>query len=230
MRTKHYHKKTHMAKRMFAFAFVLLLLYAGWAVCWPRVMRYVTAHKARNISTKVFDGKFADMNPVQLEAAKRYGITPIDDRSFDFDGCPQLTEIKSCDAFCLYKLTHSVPYLTPAAAELLKEIGEDFQAKMVEAGMSKCRVVVTSVLRTKEDVRRLAAVNGNASKNSAHCYGTTFDISYYRFQTCGWVSWNVYEDRFVEILADVLTAKRKEGRCYVRFEKKQHCFHITSRG
>ncbi len=95
--------------------------------------------------------------------------------------------------------------------------------------MSKCRIVVTSVLRTKEDVRRLKKVNGNASDNSAHCYGTTFDISYYRFQTCGGVSWDVYDDKLVDILADVLIEKRKEGLCYVRFEKKQHCFHITSR-
>ena len=218
-----------MTKRMFALGLVLLLLYGGWAICWPRVMGYVTAHKARNIPAKVYDSKFADMNPLQLGAAKRYGITPIDDRTFDFDGCPQLAEIKSCEAFCIDKLTHSVPYLTPAAAELLEEIGENFQARTEEAGMEKCRMVVTSVLRTKDDVRRLATVNVNASENSAHYYGTTFDISYYRFQTCGWVSWNVYDDRLVEILADVLAEKREAGLCYIRFEKQQHCFHITSR-
>ena len=172
-----------MTKRMFACAFVLLLLFGGWAVCWPRVMRFVTAHKTRNIPTKMYDGKFADMNPVQLGAAQRYGISPIDDRNFDFDGCPQLTEIKSCNAYSLDKLTHSVPYLTPAAAELLKEIGEDFQTRLEEAGLAKRRIVVTSVLRTKEDVQRLATVNVNASENSAHCY--------------------------------------------VRFERQQHCFHIT---
>ena len=229
MGKKNYNKKKSMTKRIFVYALVLTLLFGGWALFWPRVMRFVTAHRPRNIQTEVYNSKFADMNPAQLGAAKRYGINLIDDRSFDFEGYPRLTEIKRCQAYSIDKLTHSVPYLTPTAAELLKEIGEDFQAHALEEGMSKCRIVVTSVLRTKEDVRRLAAVNGNASKNSAHCYGTTFDISYYRFQTCGWVSWNVYDDRFVEILADVLTAKRKEGRCYVRFEKQQHCFHITSR-
>ena len=222
-------KKKSMTKRLFVYATVLTLLFGGWAFCWPRVMRYVTAHKHRKIQTELYGGKFADMNPIQLEAAKRYGITPVDDRSSDFDGCPRLTEIKSCQAYSIDRLTHSVPYLTPAAAELLKEIGEEFQARTLEKGMSKCRIVVTSVLRTKEDVRQLKKVNGNASENSAHCYGTTFDISYYRFQTCGWVSWDVYDDKLVEILADVLAVKRKDGRCYVRYEKQQHCFHITSR-
>ena len=222
-------KKKSMTKRLFVYATVLTLLFGGWAFCWPRVMRYVTAHKHRKIQTELYGGKFADMNPIQLEAAKRYGITPVDDRSSDFDGCPRLTEIKSCQAYSIDRLTHSVPYLTPAAAELLKEIGEEFQARMLEKGMSKCRIVVTSVLRTKEDVSLLKKVNGNASENSAHCYATTFDISYYRFQTCGWVSWDVYDDSFVKILADVLTKKRKERLCYVRFETKQHCFHVTSR-
>ena len=230
MRKKHHKKKRRSpVTRLLGCAVVLLLLYCGWAVCWPRVMRYVTSHESRNIPTEMYNGKFADMNPVQMEAAKRYGVTPIDDRSFDFDGCQQLTEIESCEAYSLEKLTHSVPYLTPDAAELLKEIGEEFQKRTVEAGLGKRRVVVTSVLRTKDDVLRLSAVNVNASENSAHCYGTTFDLSYYRFQTCGWVSWDIYNDRYVEILADVLTEKRKEGRCYVRFEKQQHCFHITSR-
>lgn len=229
MGKKNHKKKKSMTKRIFAYAFILTLLFLGWHICWPRIMRYVTSHKARNIPSKMYDSKFADMNPVQLGAAKRYGINPIDNRNFDFEGCPHLTEITGCEAYSIDDLTHSVPYLTPAAAELLKEIGEEFQARTLEKGMSKCRIVVTSVLRTKEDVHQLKKVNGNASDNSAHCYGTTFDISYYRFQTCGWVPWTVYDDRLVEILADVLTEKRKEGLCYVRFEKKQHCFHITSK-
>ena len=147
MGKKNYNKKKSMTKRIFVYAVVLTLLFGGWAICWPRVMKYVTAHRPRNIQTEVYNSKFADMNPAQLGAAKRYGITPIDDRTFDFEGCPRLTEIKSFQAYTIDKLTHSVPYLTPAAAQLLKEIGEDFQAHALEEGMSKCRIVVTSVLR-----------------------------------------------------------------------------------
>ena len=208
---------------------VTLVLLGVWAICWPKMMRYKTAHKSRNVPTEMYNRRFADMNPVQLKAAQQYGITPVEDRSYDFDGCPKLIRIDNCKAYSIDNLTHSVPYLTPTAAELLREIGEDFQARTKEAGLTRCRVVVTSVLRTKEDVHRLAKVNGNATGNSAHCHATTFDLSYYRFQTLGWVSWSIYDDRLVEILADVLTEKRKEGRCYVRFETRQHCFHITSR-
>lgn len=222
-------RKTSSKGRMIVGVLILLVLYVGWAMCWPRAMNYVTAHKHRNVPTEVYNSKYADMNPVQLEAAQRYGIKPVDDRSFDFASCKQLTRIEDCRAYSIDNLTHSVPYLTPAAAELLKEIGEEFQTRLKEEELKSCRVVVTSVLRTREDIHRLANVNVNASENSAHCYGTTFDLSYYRFQTCGWISWNVYDDQLVEILADVLFKKRKEGLCYVRFETKQHCFHITSR-
>ena len=41
---------------------------------------------------------------------------------------------------------------------------------------------MTSVLRTQDDVKRLRRRNGNASANSAHFYGTTFDVSWKRFQ------------------------------------------------
>lgn len=231
MRGRRYRKKSiiAMTSRMIVGIIILLVLYGCWAICWPKVMGYMTAHKNRNVPTEMYNNRFADMNPVQLEAAKRYGITPIDDRKFDFANCRQLTRIEDCEAYSIDNLTHSVPYLIPAAAALLKEIGEEFQASLKKEELTNCRIVVTSVLRTREDIHRLANVNVNASENSAHCYGTTFDLSYFRFQTCGWISWNVYDDQFVEILADVLTEKRKEGLCYVRFETKQHCFHITSR-
>lgn len=218
-----------MTSRIIVGIIILLVLYGCWAMCWPKVMDYVTAHKKREVPMEMYNNRFADMNPVQLEAAQRYGITPVDDRSFDFASCKQLTRIEDCGAYSIDNLTHSVPYLTHAAAELLKEVGEVFKARAKEEGLTNCRVVVTSVLRTNDDIHRLATVNVNASENSAHCYGTTFDLSYFRFQTCGWISWNVYDDQLVEILADVLFKKRKEGLCYVRFETKQHCFHITSR-
>lgn len=208
---------------------VLPVLYVSWAAFWPEVMNRVTAHKIKNVPTETYNRLFTDMNPVQLEAAQRYGISPVDDRSFDFDGCKQLTKIVDCKAYAIDNLTHSVPYLTPAAAGVLKGIGEEFHARVKAEGLTECRVLVTSVLRTLGDIQQLSEVNGNVSQNSAHVYGTTFDLSYVRFRTCNWKSWNIYDDRLVEILADVLEEKRREGLCFVRFETIQHCFHITSR-
>ena len=72
--------------RMIIGVLILLVLYLGWVMFWPKMMGFLTAHKTRNVPTELYNSRFADMNPVQLEAAQRYGITPVDDRSFEFDG------------------------------------------------------------------------------------------------------------------------------------------------
>ena len=78
-----------------------------------------------------FPFQFNDNNPHQLASAKKYGIEPLDDRS-------QLTKkvlrklrlVEDCEYYEVDQLTHSVPYLTPHAAKLLKDIGKGFQKKL----------------------------------------------------------------------------------------------------
>ena len=65
----------------------------------------------------------------------------------------------------------------------------------------------------------------NASTNSAHVYGTTFDIAYARYED----GKKEEVDKLKSVLAEVLQDLRKEKRCYVRYEIKQGCFHITVR-
>ena len=176
--------------------------------------------------TKKYNKQFDDMNPVQLKAAEKFGITPVDDRSYDFEANEKLVKIEDCDEYHIDDLTHSVPYLTHNAANLLKSIGAEFRKNVEEANLKNCRIIVTSVLRTKEDVRKLQKVNVNASPKSTHCHGTTFDIAYMRFHPIGNMTTST---KYLETLAQVLQKKRENGECYVRFETNQHCFHITVR-
>ena len=37
-------------------------------------------------------------------------------------------------------------------------------------------------------------------------------------------------DKLKTVLAEVLRDLREAGRCYVRYEVKQGCFHVTARG
>ncbi len=196
---------------------------------YPRAQQYLVGHREKKVPTAEYNETFADMNPVQLEAAKRIGVRSIKDRTFDFDACGGLQKVASCKAYHVDELTHSVPYLVPSAATLLKDIGVAFQNRLNEEELTAHKIVVTSLLRTEADVASLQKTNSNASANSAHCYGTTFDITYYRFRTCGMLEHDAYEDNLVESLADVLSDMRKQGRCYVRFEVNQHCFHVTCR-
>ena len=100
-------------------------------------------------------------------------------------------------------------------------------------GLNPNKLVVTSVLRTKDDVKKLRRTNGNASENSCHFYGTTFDISWKRFTKVedpdGRPMQDVGADTLKLVLSEVLRDMRQSDRCYVKYELKQGCFHITVR-
>lgn len=171
---------------------------------------------------------FNDLNAKHMEAAGQYGIpTPPECR--DEINVRGLVQIETCREYAVEPLTHSVPYLTRGAAAELKNIGELFQAKLKNAELPQYRPIVTSVLRTQEDVKKLRKVNGNASANSSHCFGTTFDLACVRFEKVGRKKGTVPEMELKTALAEVLKAEKEAGNIYVKYEVKQNCFHITCR-
>ena len=88
--------------------------------------------------------------------------------------------------------------------------------------------IVTSATRTEQDVNKLRrSGNVNASKNSCHFYGTTFDMAYMRFYKHTGVTATIESAMMKQMLAEVLKNLRDQGRCYVKYEYKQACFHIT---
>lgn len=129
-----------------------------------------------------FGRTFGDLNQKQLNVAQAIGITPIASREDAEEMTDQLTFIESNDRYAVDSLTHSIPYLIPGAAALLDTIGQNFLDSLASKGLNPNRIIVTSVLRTEKDVKRLRRRNSNASSNSTHAYGTTFDISWKRFQ------------------------------------------------
>jgi uncharacterized protein YcbK (DUF882 family) len=173
---------------------------------------------------------FNDINEVHLQAAKKWGVPKIQSRDDAEKHSRQLTEIKSGKLYRIDKLTHSIPFLVPRAKALLDDIGQAFQDSLRAQGVGSYQIIVTSVLRSQEDVKHLKRTNGNASANSAHCYGTTIDISHKRFErTDDRYPYDIPDEHLRHILAEVIRDKRKEGRCYVKYEVKQACFHITVR-
>jgi len=130
-------------------------------------------------------------------------------------------------------MSRSIPYLVPRASLLLHDIGRRFLDSLAIKGVPLHTIIVTSVLRTEEDVAKLRRINGNASEQSCHRFGTTFDISYNRFHTVsppdGPERRAVRNDSLKFILSEVLRDIRAEERCYVKYEVKQGCFHMTVR-
>lgn len=168
---------------------------------------------------------FNDMNPRHLQAAKEWGIAPITSKEDMEKKLGEMEEIESCRFYEVDELTHSLPYLVPRAAELLEDIGRNFRDSLDSKDLPSRKIIVTSVLRTAGTVKELRKSNINASANSAHVYGTTFDIAYARYAGAK----EGERDKLKTVLAEVLRDLRQEKRCYVRYEYKQGCFHVTVR-
>ena len=191
-------------------------------------------NEPRNIRGVIsYRRSFPDINDVHLQAAQALGVAPLASRTEAEALKGKLRHIESGDLYAVDSLTHSIPYLTPGAAALLDSIGRNFLDSLTCKGLNPNQVIVTSVLRTKEDVNRLRRRNTNASLNSAHFYGTTFDVSWKRFQKVedpdGRPLQDVSADTLKLVLSEVLRDLRKAERCYVKYELKQGCFHITAR-
>ena len=120
-----------------------------------------------------------------------------------------------------------MPYLVPKAQMLLNTIGINFVDSLQSKGMALHLPIVTSVLRTNDDIRSLQHGNGNSVTNSCHCYGTTIDITYNRFMPLAGHTPTRYDDTLKKVLAEVLYDLRAQGRCYVKYERRQACFHLT---
>lgn len=171
---------------------------------------------------------FNDSNYVHLEAARAIGIDPITDARSAWRLKRPIVEVKSCAEYFVDSLTHSYPFLVPEAAGLLKEIGSAFNRELAARGGGSYRIKVTSVLRTPLTVGKLRRVNVNATAESAHQYGTTFDISHAKF-VCDSVTVARSQEDLKNLLAEIVDSLRREGRLYVKHERKQGCLHITAR-
>ena len=202
-----------------------------------REKRWLALGPIENHPVRIYDVKFArefnDLNDVQLQAAQALGVPPVADREAAEALKTKLVKIEDTDTYVVDSLTHSIPYLIPSARDLLDSIGRHFQDSLAAKGLNPNKLVVTSVLRTEADVARLRkGGNINASENSTHRYGTTFDLSYWRYVKVPELRGRPYEDVPPEYLRAVLGQVLKDlhdqkGVCYVKYEKKQNCFHVT---
>ena len=186
-------------------------------------------HRLRVRPIGSYSRVFRDLNDEHVAVARRIGIKPIASLYDAYNLRVPIVKISTCSDFHVEKLTHSLPYLVPKAARLLHDIGRSFSDSVMARGGKKYKIKVTSVTRTDYSVARLRrGGNVNATVESAHRYGTTFDISYVRFVCCD-SSYVVAPQDLRGILAEVLDYYRKENRCLVKYEVKQGCFHITAR-
>lgn len=96
---------------------------------------------------------FLDSNKYQYAWAERIGINQIHSLRDAYRTGRPLVKITDCEAYGLDRLTHSVPFLVPEAAELLERIGYDFRTPWPIAAYpaikSRLRVCSELPLRSK---------------------------------------------------------------------------------
>lgn len=186
--------------------------------------------KHRIFSVPHFGNTFPDQNDVQLLAANKYGVSPVQNREEAEHSKGKLVYVGSNPYFYVDKLNNSIPYLVPRASVLLQDIGKAYFDSLQIKGIPLHKIIVTSILRTKDDVAKLRTRNSNATENSCHLYGTTFDVCYNRYKTVQTASEprrEVRNDSLKWVLSEVLRDMRQANRCLVKYEVKQGCFHIT---
>lgn len=189
--------------------------------------------KHRIYSVPSYRVTFPDSQSVQEVSAHKWGVRPVQNRAEAETRKAELVYVGSNPYFHVDKLRRSIPYLVPRASTLLQDIGRNFFDSLQVKGVPLHKIIVTSVLRSKDDVAKLQRYNGNATENSCHMYGTTFDICYNRYMTVedpdGPKRRQVHNDSLKWILSEVLRDLREDKQCWVKYEVKQGCFHITVR-
>lgn len=175
---------------------------------------------------------FPDVQDVQIVAARKWGVSPVLNRQQAEERKSELVYVGAMPYCVMDKgMTSSIPYLVPRAADLLHSIGRNYLDSLAVKGIPLHRIIVTSVLRTEEDVAKLRRHNMNASPQSCHRFGTTFDIAYNRYTPVILTNEQSTANsiQLQRVLAEVLRDLRQQRRCYVKYEVKQGCFHITTR-
>ena len=228
-------KKKSLTKRQFLFLFLAIVAllavvrhlpqrHQSAAVYEVSVVNPTVPH--RILSVPNYKKAFPDSQSVQIVAAERWGVRPVMNREDAEKRKKELVYIGERPYWHVDRLSSSIPYLVPRAALLLQDIGQAFYDSLYVKGVPLQQLIVTSVLRSKDDVARLQRHNQNATERSCHLFGTTFDICYNRYHP---IERPVRDDTLKWVLSEVLRDKREEGRCYIKYEVKQGCFHMTVR-
>ena len=192
------------------------------------------SYRHRIFSVSSYRESFPDVQEVQYPSALACGVPPVANRAEAEHRKKDLLYVGANPYYQIDpSMRSSIPYLVPKASHLLQHIGRRFLDSLAVKQIPLHTIIVTSVMRTEEDVTRLRRINGNASEQSCHRFGTTFDISYNRYHTVAPpddpLRREVRNDSLKFVLSEVLRDIREEGLCYVKYEVKQGCYHITVR-
>lgn len=179
-----------------------------------------------------YDKAFNDLHHMHAEESAKFGFASMSTHQDTNRIKCKFVYLKpgEYNDFVVDSLPHSIPIMIPQTANLIEKIGANFRDSLNEIGFVDCKIVITSITRTEEDIRKLRRNNKNAIHDSAHRHGTSFDISWLQFHPVDSLDTRTpYQSILKKNLGKVLNRLKQEGKCYVKYEAQQMCFHITVR-
>lgn len=199
-----------------------------WLAIAPVKKKAVKKIPCRDFETCAW--KLNDGGAAYWEYSAATGITPLRwNRELEKTiNSGLLKEVRATVAYLPDTMRFSFPYALPQTIAFMDTLANRFQYELTNTNLKGVRLVITSVLRTEQSVAQLMRHNRNAVRKSAHLHGTTFDVSYatYDFERPVTAAEAVY---LRETLARVLTGLRDEGKCWVKYELFQTCFHVVAK-
>lgn len=229
---KRYRLKKSVKRKLILWGVSALVLFILYFPVSAMINRFLDPPDVGNIDVS----RYRDLNAVHLKHARAGGVAGFKtDKEFrakagELVDDDKLVKVRDNRYYVVEKLTHSHPYLTPDAADLLDEIGRKFKKRLDDKDLGRYYFQVTSLLRTQESQKKLSRSNGNASPTTSHLYGTTFDIAYSSVikKPLPWRKSEVIHGPAIKALSEAIGELRKEGRCVVVTERNERCFHITA--
>ncbi|MBM3442254.1 MAG: hypothetical protein FJX89_06065 [Bacteroidetes bacterium] len=167
------------------------------------------------------ESKFPDVVAVQENAYRSGRIRPQETMD-DLDRLRRkgvLVELEDNDRYVIGEMDHSRPYVLPVVKAFLDELSRAYADLLQVRKLDYRPFVIISATRSIDTAEELTEENPIARRRSHHLFGKTIDISYKRFGR--------HESEKI-CLIEVLSTLRREGRCYVKYEKRGS-LHLTVR-
>jgi hypothetical protein len=179
----------------------------------------------------IYSRRLKDMLPDYIAESSVSGISKCSNKRELLNKVREgeLYRVRNGRGYEVEDLSFSYPFLTKRGKDLLKEVGKRFRKQLAGTRLRGSDFRLTSMTRTTEILLKLRKLNSNASVNSPHFYGNTFDISYVRFSSPKWFVTDCDKYFLKESLAQVIWQLRQENKCWATYEIKQGCFHVVAR-
>jgi hypothetical protein len=191
--------------------------------------------------------------PDHLAAVRRAGLEPgrSDEELPDYMNRGRLVDAQGGDdaAYFYYNVKKRYRLLTPDAVRGLGELTARFQSTLGrKKPLPPVKIAISSAVRPQQYQADLMARNVNASLETTHAYGASFDIFYDEYfvvlpapapsdragfiieslnRRFGFLLGAALRRQFQAALAETLMQMQDEGALYAIYEKRQRCYHVT---